>query len=309
MSKRVPRRFAIVAAAACLFGIVVPTATAGALPPLPAAPACAWMLNGPISISHSDGVTVTIDNWRIDHPDGAAHEFNKDGKAVVLDSNGHPPGSGAFGSFGSPQTGQVHGGINGNTITFKIDWALPTNGTSTNGYSGTIDQTGKASGVTQNSINGLKTNWSIDKDFQCAQPPAGLPAQGPAQAAPNPPAAAPVNCPAGSVSATVPAGQQCQAAPPPTNAVTFNFQKNGLQINAIIVNKSTVAGQCHYHAVNTNGIIPDRTDDFPIGATATVTRTYPAPPPLAKFHATVTCTGDFNGKSDEFGNTSADVTG
>ncbi len=122
-------------------------------------------------------------------------------------------------------------------------------------------------------------------------------------------AAPPVNCPAGSVSATVPAGQQCKAAPPPTNAVTFTFQKNGVQINAIIVNKSTVAGQCHYHAVNTNGIIPDRTDDFPIGAKATVTRTYPGPPPLAKFHATVTCTGDFNGTSDQFGNTSADVTG
>ena len=122
-------------------------------------------------------------------------------------------------------------------------------------------------------------------------------------------AGAPVNCPAGSVSATVPAGQQCQAAPPPTNAVTLNFQKDGLQINAIIVNNSTVSGQCRYDAVNTNGIIPERVDTFPIGAKATVTRPYPAPPPLAAFHATVKCTGDFNGKSDEFGDTSADVTG
>jgi hypothetical protein len=118
-----------------------------------------------------------------------------------------------------------------------------------------------------------------------------------------------VQCPAGSVSATVPAGQQCQALPPPTNAVTFTFQKNGPKISAIIVNNSTVAGQCHYDAVNTNGIIPETTDDFPIGAKATVTRTFTAPPPFAKFHATVTCTGDFNGKSDQFGNTSADVTG
>ena len=89
----------------------------------------------------------------------------------------------------------------------------------------------------------------------------------------------------------------------------MNFQKEGFQINAIVVNNSTVAGQCQYDAVNTNGIIPERTDNFPIGAKATVTRTYPAPPPLAHFHAVVTCTGDFNGTSDEFGNTSADVTG
>jgi hypothetical protein len=303
MSERTPRRFAIAAATACLFGIVVPTATAGALPPLPAAPACAWTLNGPIRINHSDGVVVTIDMWRGGHPDGAAHEFSKDGKEVILDSNGHPPGGGLTAPFGSAQTGEVHGGINGDTITFKIDWALPINKTSTNGYSGTIDQAGRASGITQNSINGLKTNWSIDKEFTCGQPSAGLPAQGPAPAAP------PVNCPAGSVSGTVPAGQQCQALPPPTNAVTFTFQKKGLQIQAIIVNKSTVAGQCHYDARNTNGIIPETTDDFPIGAKATVIRTFTAPPPLAKFHATVTCTGDFNGKSDEFGNTSADVTG
>lgn len=122
-------------------------------------------------------------------------------------------------------------------------------------------------------------------------------------------AAPPVSCPAGSESPTVPAGQQCQAAPPPKDAVTLTFQKEGLQIQAIIVNNSTVAGQCQYQAVNTNGIIPERTDNFPIGAKATVTRTYPAPPPLAQFHATVTCTGDFNGTTDEFGNTSADVTG
>jgi hypothetical protein len=127
MSERTPRRFAIAAATACLFGIVVPTATAGALPPLPAAPACAWTLNGPIRINHSDGVVVTIDMWRGGHPDGAAHEFSKDGKEVILDSNGHPPGGGLTAPFGSAQTGEVHGGINGDTITFKIDWALPIN--------------------------------------------------------------------------------------------------------------------------------------------------------------------------------------
>jgi hypothetical protein len=105
-----------------------------------------------------------------------------------------------------------------------------------------------------------------------------------------------------------PAGGQGPAAPP-TNAVTLTFQKAGFEINAIIVNNSTLAGQCQYDAVNTNGIIPERIDNFPIGPKATVTRTYPAPPPLAQFHATVTCTGDFNGTTDEFGNTSADVTG
>jgi hypothetical protein len=144
---------------------------------------------------------------------------------------------------------------------------------------------------------------------------ASAPANNSAPPANNP---KPVFCTGGpDAGQTLPPGSSCPAAPaaapapptPPTNAVTLHFQKNGFQINAIIVNNSDVAGQCQYDAVNTNGIIPERTDSFPIGAHATVTRPYPAPPPLAQFHATVTCSGDFNGTSDEFGNTSADVTG
>jgi hypothetical protein len=297
MSKRVPRRFAIVAAAAGLFGIVIAT------PPM--AP------------------TANADTL----PNGYSVTCTPNGTEAICNISGCP-------RVHADEAGDVvH--IEYNGFTNNLNQQELSKGCNS-AATATFYETTPA-GFTL-SIQGCRKNkasaddcgaWS---DYKYT-PPAPAAANAP-PAPPNAPppvappvncpagsvsgtvpagqhcqAGAPVNCPAGSVSATVPAGQQCQALPPPTNAVTFNFQKNGLQINAIVVNKSTVAGKCHYDAVNTNGIIPERTDDFPIGANATVTRTFPAPPPLAKFHATVTCTGDFNGKSDQFGNTSADVTG
>jgi hypothetical protein len=287
MSKPKPRRFAIVAAAACLFGIVIatplmaPTANADTLPN---GYSVTCTPNGTLAICNITGCPRVYadeagDVVHVRTPGNSQHELTKGCNNTATDTFGNIPAGG---------------------LTISVQGCRKN-------FGPVSDDCGA---------------WS---DYKYTPPAA-------ANAPPAAPNAPPANgqkpvrctggpnsgqilpagsscCPAGSVSATVPAGQQCQAAPPPTNTVTFNFQKNGLQINAIIVNKSTVAGTCHYHAVNTNGIIPDRTDDFPIGANATVTRTYPAPPPLAKFHATVTCTGDFNGKSDQFGNTSADVTG
>jgi hypothetical protein len=285
MSKRVPRRFAIVAAAAGLFGIVIAT------PPM--APT-----------AHADAL-----------PNGYSVTCTPNGTQAICNISGCPRVQ------GQDAGDVVHVRANGGPLD-EIKKSCNNTATAT--------LAGPFTGPATVSVQGCRKEFSVIKD-ECGawsdytyNPP-----QAAAKAPPNAPpiscpagslaasvpagqqcqAGAPVNCPAGSVAPTVPAGQQCQAAPPPTNAVTLNFQKNGFQINAIIVNKSAVAGNCHYDAVNTNGIIPEKTDDFPIGANGTVTRTYPAPPPLAKFHATVTCAGNFNGTSDQFGNTSADVTG
>jgi hypothetical protein len=178
-----------VAAVATVVGCQVALPGSGrAIPPVPAAPGpCAWNYTGPIRVTHSDGMVVNM-AWRGGHPENQAQEFYKDGNQVIVDSNGHLPGGGINAPFGSAQTGEVHGGINGDTITFKIVWAYPTNGSNVNGYSGTIDQAGRASGVVQNSINAIKTNWNFDHDFTC-----GAPVGNPAQNVPKPNNAPPAN--------------------------------------------------------------------------------------------------------------------
>jgi hypothetical protein len=89
----------------------------------------------------------------------------------------------------------------------------------------------------------------------------------------------------------------------------MSFQRKGLSVVATFTNSSKVSGQCHYDAQDANGLLPGKTDDFPIGANATVTRTYPAPPPLSTYNASVTCHGNFNGQDVQFGNASQSVSG
>ena len=120
----------------------------------------------------------------------------------------------------------------------------------------------------------------------------------------------PVPCPTGSPVSEVPAGQTCPAEPAPTNAVTMNFKRSGLtNVTATFSNLSKVSGQCHYDAQDVNGILPGKTDDFPISADRSVTRNYLAPPPLSTYHAVVSCTGNFNGQNIEFGHAEQDVSG
>ena len=95
----------------------------------------------------------------------------------------------------------------------------------------------------------------------------------------------------------------------PTNAVSLSFQRQGVSEVASIKNSSKVSGQCHYNATDANGLLPAKVDDFPIGPNATVTRTYPAPPPLDTYNASVTCHGNFNGQDVQFGTASQSVTG
>ena len=62
-------------------------------------------------------------------------------------------------------------------------------------------------------------------------------------------------------------------------------------------------------AQDVNGILPGKTDDFALGANSTVTRTYPAPPPLSLYHATVVCNGTFLGLPIQFGDAAQNVAG
>jgi hypothetical protein len=95
----------------------------------------------------------------------------------------------------------------------------------------------------------------------------------------------------------------------PHDAVKMSFRRNGLTEVATFQNTSQTSGQCHYDAQDVLGLLPGKTDDFAISANGSVSRTYPAPPPLSTYHATVTCHGDFGGQDVEFGSTSQDVSG
>lgn len=91
--------------------------------------------------------------------------------------------------------------------------------------------------------------------------------------------------------------------------VLMSFQRQGLSEVATFKNTSSAAGNCHYDAQDVLGILPGKTDDFPLGANSTVTRTYPAPPPFSTYHASVTCNGTYVGIPVQYGNASQDVSG
>jgi hypothetical protein len=95
----------------------------------------------------------------------------------------------------------------------------------------------------------------------------------------------------------------------PGGEVLLSFRRSGLSEVATFKNTSAASGQCHYDAQDVVGILPGKTDDFPLGANATVTRTYPAPPPFSTYHATVVCNGVYAGIPIQFGNASQDVSG
>jgi hypothetical protein len=97
--------------------------------------------------------------------------------------------------------------------------------------------------------------------------------------------------------------------PTPHNAVSMTLKNNGLSVHAVFINTQSISGQCHYDAQDVNGLLPGVSDDFAISGHGLVNRTYLAPPPLTTYHATVSCTGTWNGQDIEFGNTSQDVSG
>ena len=108
-------------------------------------------------------------------------------------------------------------------------------------------------------------------------------------------AAAPVKCPAGSVTDTVPAGQQCGA---PTNAVALNITRSGFNAHAAVTNNSSLPAKCNYTATKTGGLGPQEVDkSIDVGAKSTGSITDMLWPPLGtSYNAVVKCTVTYNGK-------------
>ena len=220
MARQMRRCFAILVAAACLFGVVIAT------PPMAPTARADTLPNG-YSITCTQNGTQAICN--ISGCPRVLGDEAGDVVHVMVDAN--------------PDATQqeVSKGCN-NTATVFLD---------NMGSPGTIS----VQGCRKHSLSSDDCGaWS---DYHWAPPAAAAPANlppvkcaggltmPPGQDCPRAPApaAAPVNCPAGSVSPTVPAGQQCAA---PTDAVTMEITRAGLNAHAQINNKSDMQAGCDY---------------------------------------------------------------
>ncbi|MEW5812261.1 MAG: hypothetical protein AB1925_22780 [Actinomycetota bacterium] len=116
-----------------------------------------------------------------------------------------------------------------------------------------------------------------------------------------------VTCPAGSPTPTVPAGQTCAPVPvAPKNAVTMNIVISGLSANVDVASSADIPGSCTYTA--TAPLLPPVKKTFDLASKGSTSFTLPAPPPLSTYHVVLSCKGQFNGDTVEFGHVEKDVT-
>jgi hypothetical protein len=114
----------------------------------------------------------------------------------------------------------------------------------------------------------------------------------------------PVQCPMGSPTPNVPAGQTCAPVPPPKDQVRVSFDK-GFQRTVNVTSTADIAGKCTYAA--TNPVLPGSNKSFDIGPRGSASFTVLAPPPFSTYHVVVSCSGTFNGNNVEFGHVEEDV--
>jgi hypothetical protein len=314
MRKRVPRLFGILAAAACLLGVVIATPTA------PTANA-----DTPL-----DPIRAAVNNKRAGSPCGPLnYSIPLEGEAQARVGN-H--------LAGVPPAGQYKG-------TFVTSWAS---------FEHEQDAINDIIGISGDAINDCKykdfgVGFARDDahdlsdvaialgtpeapkaaDIQC---PAGsvtptVPAGQQCQAAP------PVQCPEGSKTSTVPAGQQCEAAPPkqcppgsvsatvppdqqcaaPTNTVQMNIEKRGLtNATVTITNSGALGGKCAYNASETGGLglLPSVSRNVNLDPNGSATITDLLWPPIGStYHVVLSCNGNYDGKQVEFGHVEQDVSG
>lgn len=120
-------------------------------------------------------------------------------------------------------------------------------------------------------------------------------------------AAAPTKCPTGSLTDTVPAGQQCV----PPHGLAMNISRNGLNANVAISNNSGLPAKCSYTATKSGGFGPqevDRSVDIAAHGKGSITDML-WPPLGTSYNAVVTCTVNYDGKQTSIGQVSQTVKG
>ena len=133
--------------------------------------------------------------------------------------------------------------------------------------------------------------------------------------APKPPAPAPAaEPPAPRILRPAPPARPAPASVPeppkaPTNAVTMNITRAGLQVRVDVASTADIPGRCTYNAREVNGLGFPASRDFNLGPKGSTTLNFPRPLIGQTYNAVASCRGPFNGQDVEFGRVAQDVSG
>jgi hypothetical protein len=92
----------------------------------------------------------------------------------------------------------------------------------------------------------------------------------------------------------------------PTNAVTMNISVSGLSASVDIASTAEIPGSCTYKA--TAPLLPAVNKSFDLAPNGSTSFSTLAPPLFSTYHVVLSCKGQFDGKSVEFGHVEQDVT-
>ncbi len=87
----------------------------------------------------------------------------------------------------------------------------------------------------------------------------------------------------------------------PTNAVTMDVKKAGLQVNVTVGNTSDLAAQCTYDATEANGLGLPVHRDFSVAAKGSEKLTFAAPVFGQSWQLVAACNAPFEGQTVEIG--------
>jgi hypothetical protein len=303
--KRVPKLLTILAAAACIFGLVlVAPAETPTLSPLPTAGAQP-MGNGydmTCTKANDNQVNCVVTGCPRVHEDLAGDSIN-------------------YRIGGGEQQNIPKSCSNASTITVNSGAAfnLAFQGCRGTGLFDT-NECGAWSDFRYEPPPAPPVKCNPPENFQAAEVPAGqqcvaktkvkCPVGSPTPEAFSLPECAPVattDCPPGSVKATVTPPEACA---PPANAITMNVSGSpGGNANIAINNSSALPASCAYNAKKQGlGLGPasvDRTVNVPANGTGTIDDLLF--PIAVTYNATVNCTGTWDGKQVPLGSASASI--
>jgi hypothetical protein len=103
-----------------------------------------------------------------------------------------------------------------------------------------------------------------------------------------------------------PAADPAPAPVAPKDAVTMRIAIAGLSANVDIASSASIPGSCSYTA--TAPLLPTVRRTVDLAPNGSASLTLPAPPPLSTYHVVLSCKGQFNGQTVEFGHVEQDVT-
>lgn len=307
IKKRIPKLCTILAAAACIFGLVLvaPAQTPTSLGPMPNANAVPLPNQYDVSCTpNGANVICTITGCPRVYEDYA-------GDVVHIKINGGPQEEIAK-ACGDPLV---------YTVGIPQDQGFNLAMQGCRKYTLSSDECGPFSDFKyEPPASVLPTKCNPPENFEQAEVPAGqqcvakqrvkCPDGSPTVDALSLDKCAPVppkKCPPGSAALEVPSGQECAA---PTNAVSMNITQEGLNANVAITNKSALPAECAYTATKTSGLLGQanvsRSVSVPANGTGNITDLL-WPPLGSTYRATATCTATYDGKQVTIGESTQNV--